>query len=65
MKLWPDGKTKEWPQYCRPASLLSERVLAQHLCATPDLQLIQHEWAKHGTCTSDSPAQFFDHSRRL
>src|SRR3546814_6768017 len=46
--LWPDGKTKEWPQYCRPASLLPERVLSQHLCATPDLQLIQHEWAKHG-----------------
>src|SRR3546814_12998554 len=43
--LLPDGKTKEWPQYCRPASLLPERVLSQHLCATPDLQLIQHEWA--------------------
>src|SRR3546814_3710162 len=63
--LWPDGKTREWPQYCLPTSLLPERVLSQHLCATPDLQLIQHEWAKHGTCTRDTPAQFFDRSRRL
>src|SRR3546814_9276001 len=60
--LWPDGKTKEWPQYCRPATLLPERVLSQHLCSTPDLQLIQPEWAKHGTCTRDTPAQFFDRS---
>ena len=63
--LWPDGKTREWPQYCRPTRLLSKRVLSQHMCATPNLQLIQHEWAKHGTCTRDSPSEFFERSRTL
>jgi ribonuclease T2 len=63
--LWPDGKTKEWPQYCAPARLLPESVLSQHMCATPNLQLIQHEWAKHGTCTRDTPAEFFERSRTL
>ncbi|MCM8730757.1 ribonuclease T [Hephaestia sp. GCM10023244] len=63
--LWPDGKTKEWPQYCRATGLLPERILAQQLCTTPDLQLIQHEWAKHGTCTRDTPAQYFARARRL
>src|SRR3546814_11808551 len=31
----------------------------------PDLQLIQHEWAKHGPCTRDPPAPFSDPSTRL
>lgn len=48
--LWPDGRDRKWPQYCRPASLLPERVLRANLCAMPSVQLMQHEWAKHGTC---------------
>ncbi|MDB5696353.1 MAG: ribonuclease, partial [Sphingomonas bacterium] len=48
--LWPDGTGRPWPQYCRPAALLPEAVVRANLCATPSVQLLQHEWAKHGTC---------------
>ena len=50
--LWPDGFGKEWPQYCRAANLVPRQVIRQNLCATPSVQLIQHEWAKHGTCNT-------------
>lgn len=63
--LWPDGFGKDWPQYCRATTILPRQIIAQHLCANPSVQLTQHEWAKHGTCTSDSPATFLARSRRL
>lgn len=63
--LWPDGKGKAWPQYCRPARLLPDSVVRQNFCATPSPQLIQHEWAKHGTCMTTWPADYFDRARTL
>jgi ribonuclease T2 len=48
--LWPDGVGKDWPQYCRATPLLSRATIRRNLCATPSAQLLQHEWAKHGTC---------------
>lgn len=48
--LWPDGVGKQWPQYCKPTGLVPQPVIRANLCATPSPQLIQHEWAKHGTC---------------
>ena len=58
--LWPDGVGKDWPQYCRATGLLPQRVIRANLCATPSAQLLQHEWAKHGTCmTRATPAQYF------
>lgn len=63
--LWPDGYGRDWPQYCRPAALLSQKLIREHLCSTPSVQLTQHEWAKHGTCTMLSPTQFLARSRAL
>ena len=64
--LWPDGVDAEWPQYCRPAQLLPPRVFRAGLCATPSAQLMQHEWAKHGTCmTGETPASYFRRSNAL
>ena len=64
--LWPDGVGKDWPQYCRATGLLPQPLIRRHLCATPSPQLIQHEWAKHGTCMAGtSPARFFASSNRL
>lgn len=61
--LWPDGMGAQWPQYCRPAALLPDQVIRAHLCATPSAQLMQHEWAKHGTCMSGyRPASYFARS---
>ncbi|MFZ2996084.1 ribonuclease T2 family protein [Sphingobium sp.] len=63
--LWPDGYGKEWPQYCKPAGPLPRKVIRDHLCATPSVQLIQHEWVKHGTCMPTTPTAFFALSRKL
>jgi len=63
--LWPDGYGKAWPQYCKPTTLLPERVIRQNLCMTPSAQLLQHEWAKHGTCMSSRPADYFAKARAL
>ncbi len=63
--LWPDGEGKVWPQYCRPASLVPQPILRGALCATPSVQLVQHEWAKHGTCMSRRPEDYFAKSGAL
>ena len=63
--LWPDGAGRDWPQYCRSANLLSAAELRRNLCATPSAQLLQHEWAKHGTCMSATPAEYFAQSTGL
>lgn len=63
--LWPDGRGKSWPQYCASAAVLPERVVRENLCATPSAQLLQHEYAKHGTCMTPDPARYFATSTRL
>jgi ribonuclease T2 len=61
--LWPQGRNGSWPQYCRPAAPLSAAVLRSNLCATPSANLMQHEWAKHGTCMARKPEAYFDQAR--
>lgn len=68
--LWPDGEGKDWPQYCRATTILPRATIAQNLCVTPSAQLIQHEWAKHGTCMRAngqpiSPRSYFEKSRTM
>lgn len=64
--LWPDGVGKDWPQYCRSTALLPPRVIRGNLCATPSPQLLQHEWAKHGTCMpGQTPQAYFARSTGL
>jgi ribonuclease T2 len=64
--LWPDGEGGSWPQWCAAAPILSRRMLVAHYCATPSPQLMQHEWAKHGTCIAGAtPDSYFDQSNRL
>jgi ribonuclease T2 len=64
--LWPDGDgVNRWPQYCSAAPLLSEQVIRRNLCATPSAQLLQHEYAKHGTCMNVTPAAYFNQASGL
>lgn len=64
--LWPDGVGKDWPQYCRATPLLSRQVIRRNLCATPSVQLLQHEWAKHGTCMAGyTPQRYFARSTAM
>lgn len=57
--LWPETDTPGYPQWCRPARIVPQPVLRKHMCMTPSAQLLQHEWAKHGTCMSPNPAAYF------
>lgn len=64
--LWPDGRGKEWPQYCRTTAILPRQVIRRNLCVTPSAQLLQHEWAKHGTCMPGyTPQSYFARSRAM
>lgn len=64
--LWPDGVGKQWPQYCKSTPLLSRSVIRRNICATPSAQLLQHEWAKHGTCMAGyRPERYFARSTAL
>lgn len=63
--LWPDGTGAQWPQYCAATGIVPPLVIRGALCATPSEQLIQHEWAKHGTCMAASPAAYFGRSTAL
>ncbi|MDO9369291.1 MAG: ribonuclease T(2) [Sphingopyxis sp.] len=57
--LWPETDTPDYPQWCRPAKIVPQPVLKKHMCMTPSAQLLQHQWAKHGTCMSPNPAAYF------
>jgi ribonuclease T2 len=57
--LWPEAKGPNYPQFCHSAAILSRQLLAQNICMTPDVQLMQHEWAKHGTCMARRPDAYF------
>lgn len=57
--LWPEAGHAGYPQYCRPVGLVPEPVLRSHLCMTPSVDLIQHEWAKHGSCGWADPGRYY------
>ena len=65
--LWPEGRGRDWPQYCAPAAILPQATLRAHYCVTPSAQLLQHQWAKHGTCMGGgmTPDRYFALSSRL
>lgn len=63
--LWPDGRGATWPQWCEDAAILPERVIRRYYRTTPSAQLMQHEWAKHGTCMRTTPDAYFTRATRL
>jgi ribonuclease T2 len=57
--LWPQGNGAQYPGWCRPARIVPQPVLKEHLCMSPSVQLMQRQWAKHGICMSPTPAAYF------
>ena len=49
--LWPQYAQGGWPQSCAPQQKLSREERAQGLMVFPTAKLLNHEWAKHGTCS--------------
>lgn len=63
--LWPNADGKPYPRYCRPATRVAEATIRANLCRTPSVDLVQHEWAAHGTCGWDAPEAYFARSAAL
>ncbi len=57
--LWPDGAGSANPQWCIPVAAVPAEVARKSFCATPSVDLQQHEWAKHGSCVTSDPATYF------
>jgi ribonuclease T2 len=55
--LWPQYRNGGYPESCSQAPGLSNP--SQMLDIMPDLHLIQHEWAVHGTCSSLAASDYF------
>lgn len=60
--LWPQNFDGTYPASCdtRPGPQDWQRYLDM----TPDVSLLKHEWAKHGTCTTLAPTTFFATARQ-
>ena len=63
--LWPDAEGQSEPRWCRRVPALSRALVRQNFCATPSVQLQQHEWAKHGSCITRDPAGYFTSATQL
>ena len=57
--LWPNADGKPYPRFCRPATRVSAATIRAQLCRTPSVDLVQHEWAAHGTCGWETPEAYF------
>lgn len=55
--LWPQNYDGTYPTFCSEVPAPAD--LAKNLDITPDLNLLQHEWAKHGTCSGVGGEKFF------
>lgn len=61
--LWPETDGSAYPQWCAPAPALSRKIVRENFCMTPSVDLLQHEWAKHGTCMTSDPDRYFKPAR--
>ena len=63
--LWPNADSKPYPRFCRPATRVSDATIRANLCRTPSVDLVQHEWAAHGTCGWDTAEAYFAQAAEL
>lgn len=58
--LWPQDDDGSWPASCRHTGPVPRGLVDQVLPFMPGTSLVQHEWAKHGTCSGLSMEEYFD-----
>ena len=63
--LWPNGAGSRHPRYCAPAPAMSAMTVRAHFCMTPSAELLQHEWAAHGTCGWRTPEAYFAKAQEM
>jgi ribonuclease T2 len=57
--LWPEARRGPPPQWCALTPRPSPELIRRNLCMTPVPWLIEHEWAKHGSCMARTPEQYY------
>jgi len=57
--LWPQFNDGKWPQDCASTPPVSSATVEHMMPIMPGSSLIQHEWAKHGTCSGLATSQYF------
>lgn len=57
--LWPEAAKGPPPQWCALEPRPSIEDIRTNLCMTPAPSLLEHEWAKHGSCMAVTPAGYF------
>ncbi len=57
--LWPEARSGPPPQWCAMEPRPSPALIRRNLCMTPVPWLLEHEWAKHGSCMTRTPEAYF------
>ncbi len=57
--LWPQFKNGSWPQDCSSTAPVAAETVDHMMPIMPGSSLIQHEWAKHGTCSGLATQDYF------
>ncbi len=57
--LWPEAQSGPAPQWCASGPRPKPETIRRHLCMTPVPWLLEHEWAKHGSCMAKKPETYF------
>jgi len=57
--LWPQFNNGTWPQDCAPTRPVAASTVNHMVSIMPNRSLIQHEWAKHGTCSGLMADDYF------
>lgn len=57
--LWPEAASGPAPQWCALLPRPRPETVRRNLCTTPVPWLIEHEWAKHGSCMATTPEAYW------
>jgi ribonuclease T2 len=63
--LWPQYDNGKWPQDCASTPPVASATVDHMMPIMPGTHLIQHEWAKHGTCSGLSTQDYFGEIEKL
>ncbi len=57
--LWPQYEQKGWPENCSTETV-DDQTVESMLRIMPSPHLVEHEWARHGTCSGLTPKEYFE-----
>lgn len=63
--LWPEAAAGPAPQWCALLPRPQAETVRRNLCTTPVPWLIEHEWAKHGSCMATTPEAYWGIARHV